>query len=46
MKYQHVFRKLNLTILALMAFATLSIEANTTANAGLKIDCYRNAIIQ
>ena len=40
MKYQYTFRKLNLTILALMAFATLSINANPNniTNATLKID--------
>ena len=48
MKYQHTFKKINLTILALVAFATFSIEAkaNTSTNAGLKIDRYKNAIIQ
>ena len=48
MKYQHTFKKINLMILALIAFAAFSIEAkaNTNSNAGLKIDRYKNAIIQ
>ncbi len=48
MKYQHTFKRFNLTILALIAFAAFSIEAkaNTNNNAGLKIDRYKNAIIQ
>ncbi len=48
MNYQHTFKKINLTILALMVFATLSInaKANNATNAGLKIDRYKNAIIQ
>jgi dipeptidyl aminopeptidase/acylaminoacyl peptidase len=48
MKNQYGFRKLNILILSLMAFAVFSVQAkpNDRINASLKIDQYRNAIVQ
>lgn len=48
MKNQYGFRKLNILILGLMAFAVFSVSAkpNDTINASLKIDRYKASIIQ
>ncbi len=48
MKNQYGFRKLNILILSLMALAVVSVQAKPTdsINASLRIDRYKNAIVQ
>lgn len=48
MKNQSGFRKINILILSLMALAVFSVQAkpNDSINASLRIDRYRNSIIQ